>query len=258
MKRSLTGAVLERAPGPRYWESLALAEIAPRDPLPRASVLARWRREAPESARFTLLAPRDAWSSKQGAFREEKALAAGTRYVVEAADALAADAIVVATGKDVTPGARDRERLAKWIERLAEGGKRKVVWFPGGLWDVEDAAVAARAIGAICGFDPLESTAPPGEIAYARVRAIGARSRLGEGLLASIAETVQAAAAATTYVAIEAPDGPRRAKRLAQLLGTAAPGAPLSDDGDGDGDEDEDADEDDASDLDDLDDDDAE
>jgi hypothetical protein len=140
MPTHLVGAVLPRAPGPRYFESLGFVEIAPRRPLPRPSVLSRWRTAAPEQARFTLLAPTETWKGSTGAFRDDPKSAEGARWIAQSADALGADAIVLATGADMTPGPRDRERLALWAERLRDRGKRTVVWCPGGLWDLDDAA----------------------------------------------------------------------------------------------------------------------
>jgi hypothetical protein len=213
----LFGAVLVRAAGPRYWESLRFAEVAPRDPLPRPSTLGKWRRSAPEQARVTLLAPAGAWKAALGPSTDRAATEAA-RWIRQAAAAIAADAVVLATGKDLSPGPRDRERLARLVERLAGRGGCRVVWVPGGLWDREDAAQAAAAIGAICGFDPLEDAAPAGELAYGRVRAIGARARLGEGLLRSIADVVASATAGATWIAFESADGMRKARRATEML----------------------------------------
>jgi uncharacterized protein YecE (DUF72 family) len=217
MSEHLIGAVLERAPGPRYFESLRFAEIAPRGPLPRPSVLSKWKSAAPEGARFTLLAPAQSWRSESGPFREDPAKAEGAEWIARAHDALGADAIVLATGRDLTPGPADRERLARWAARLGARGRR-VVWQPGGVWDVEEAAIFAAKIGVVCAFDPLEGAAPAGDVAYARVRAIGARARLGEGLLSSIVDAIADAPASTVYLAIEADDAIKKARRAAAML----------------------------------------
>lgn len=255
MSEHLIGAVLERAPGPKYFESLRFAEIAPRGPLPRTSVLTRWREAAPEQARFTLLAPPDTWKSAAGPFRDDPSKAEGADWLARAHDALAADAIVLATGRDLTPGPRDRERLERWVARLGARGRR-IIWQPGGVWDTEEAASFAQKMGIVCAFDPLEGPAPAGEIAYARVRAIGARARLGEGLMSSIVDAITDAPAATVYLAIDADDAVKKARRaLALLEETEAEGGgavlrrtggvavDLGDEDEDEDDEDEDADE---------------
>ena len=232
----LVGAVFPRVPGARYWSSLGIAELAPRRPLPRPAVLGRWRRAAPEGARLTLLAPTETWKGPAGALREDPGSSEGVRWLMAAADALAADALVLSTGAEITPGPRDRERLARFVGRLARG-RRPVVWLAGGLWEPEAAAEAARGFGAVAGFDPLEAQAPPGSLAYARVHAIGAHARLGEGTLARIAETLLAATAETSYVVLDAGEGPRRARRLAEMLASGEiprPGAIELDAGDDD------------------------
>ncbi|UJR81779.1 hypothetical protein [Sandaracinus amylolyticus] len=218
MSEHLIGAVVERSPGPRYFESLRFAEIAPRRPLPKASVFAKWRAGAPEQARFTLRPPPETWRGTAGPFRDAPNKSEGAQWMARAHDALAADAIVLVTGTDLTPGPRDRERLATWAGHLAGGGKRRIVWQPGGLWDIDEAATFANSLGVVCAFDPLESPAPTGEIAYARVRAIGARSRLGEGLLSAIVESIAASDAATIYLAIESELGFKKARRVSELL----------------------------------------
>ena len=79
-------------------------------------------------------------------------------------------------------------------------------------------------------IDPLEP--PPGKRAdvYARVRAIGVRSRLGDGLLSKIAENLLTLGAEEAFVAIEAGDATKRGRRLIELLqGAVADAADIDD-----------------------------
>lgn len=217
MSELFIGAVLERAPSNRYYELLRFTEIAPRHPLPRPKVFSGFRSAAPSEAHFTLLAPPDTWKHTSGPFREDPRQSAGAEWLARTHDALAADAIVLVTGPTLSPSARDREHFVRWATWLKDTNRRRVVWQPGGVWDFEDAADFARKIGVVCAFDPLEEEPPPGEIAYARVRAIGTRSRLGEGLLTSILDTMTEADADTVYLAIEADDAIKKARRAVQL-----------------------------------------
>src|SRR6185295_14032077 len=101
--------------------------------------------------------------------------------------------LVLPTPHDLTPGQRDRDLLAAYVEKANEWrGATKLVWSPTGLWEPDVAAVFAAKLGVICAFDPLESAAPPGELAYARLLAVGNRSRFGESVLADLVDLVMA------------------------------------------------------------------
>jgi len=106
MSTHLVGATLERAPGPRYFQTLRFAEIAPRRPLPRPSVFTKWRAGAPEGARVTLHVPTETWKGTAGAFRDDPKGHDGAKWITASADGLRADAIVLVTGRELTPGPR--------------------------------------------------------------------------------------------------------------------------------------------------------
>jgi hypothetical protein len=140
-------------------------------------------------------------------------LDAGVDWLTRVSDILSAFAIVLATGAELSTGARDRDLLASFVERLKPTG-RTIVIAPRGLWEPEHAIPFAAQLGALYGFDPLEHEAPEGEIIYARVRPMGARPRLTDGHLAQIAERITNADATTAYVAIESDQCIRETKRL--------------------------------------------
>jgi hypothetical protein len=154
------------------------------------------------------------------------------------ADILGAIAIVLHTGAELTPGARDRGLLADFVERLKPSG-RMIVVDPRGLWEHEEAASFATSIGAVYAFDALENDAPAGDLIYARVRPMGARPRLTEGYIMMIAERLVSAAEA--YVSIDSENPLRDLKRLSAALA----GLELAPDEDEEEEDDEDEDEDD-------------
>jgi uncharacterized protein YecE (DUF72 family) len=125
-----------------FLESDLLAQRPP----PTAKALRAWRKALPEGGGFSLLA------SISGFTDEEATLA------VDAALALAAEAVVFQTGPDVVPSVRDRQRLARWFseqvpaERL---GGAAPVWEPRGLWKPDEAANLAEELGAVLALDPL-------------------------------------------------------------------------------------------------------
>lgn len=212
------GAVLDRAPGPKYLEALGFAEIAPAEPLPKASTVARWREQLPDGFVTSFVVPAPARRSARGAFRFDDAMRAALDWARESADALGARFVVVPTGRELTTGQRDRDLLAAWIEAFAAPEGRRVVWHPSGLWDPELALPFARKLDVTLAFDPLESEPPAGDaLLYGRLRAIGARSRFNETLLFHIVDALSESGADEAFVAIESPRSFKEASRLAQL-----------------------------------------
>ncbi len=215
------GATLDRLPGYKYQKALHFAELAFRGPRPRPATLARSRREAPAAMRFALVAPRDTLLDPQGSMRIEN-LRDGVEWLTRAADALEAVAIVLPTGREVTPGQRDRDRLRAFVDALGRPTGRAIVWAPAGLWEREPAELFARKLGVVLAFDPLEDDAPEGAIGYARVQAAGTRSRISTGMLTTVAEKMLEADFGTSYVAIDSHTSFRDAKNLQALAAGAA------------------------------------
>lgn len=215
------GAQLDRFPGPKYVKSLHFAELSFREPLPRPATLARYRREAPESLRIALVAPKACVVAKEGPLRLES-LGDRVKWLNEAADALGAIAVVVQTGSDVSTGQRDRARLEAYFGALRKVAGRSLVWSPSGLWEDEEAARMAAKLGAVLAVDPLGNDVPEGPIAYARIRTMGTRSRLSTGLLMEAAEALEASGAGTAYVSVASATSFRDARSLASLIAGAA------------------------------------
>jgi uncharacterized protein YecE (DUF72 family) len=245
------GAQLERAPGPRYVARLQFAEIALRAPLPRAATLGRWRATLPEGFALALVAPKSSVVSAKGPLRFDDALETGFAWLCAAADALAAQFVVIPTPASLTTGQRDRDLLAAYVERLrAHAPGRTVVWSPTGLWEPDTAQEFAARLGIVCAFDPLETPAPSVPVAYARLEAIGGRQRFGDPVLRDLADILDASEAGDIYLAIASPQSFQQATRLAQITRELTPGddevlegeEALDDDEDADEDEDDDAD----------------
>jgi uncharacterized protein YecE (DUF72 family) len=211
------GAVIDRAPGPKYVESLPFAEIAPAEPLPRPSTLAKWRGAMPEGFVTSFVVPAAARRSARGAFRFDDAMKTAFEWARESAEVLSARFVVVPTGRELTTGQRDRDLLATWMEAFGAPDGREIVWHPSGLWDPEIAIPFAEKLGVILAFDPLETEAPDGPLVYARLRAIGLRSRFSETLLLEALDTVLSSGADEAFIAVESPRSFREASRLVAL-----------------------------------------
>lgn len=212
------GTVVPEPPGPKYQKALDFAEIAPAEPLPRVATIERWRPRIPEGFVTSFVVPASARRSDKGAFRFDDAMRAALDWTREAADRLGARFVVVPTGPELTTGQRDRDLLAAWAESLALPEGRELVWHPTGLWDREIAAPFARKLGVVLAFDPLESDPPEGErLVYARLRAMGMRSRFDETALLDILDALASSDADEAFVAIDSPRSFKEATRLAQL-----------------------------------------
>ncbi len=213
------GALLDRAPGPKYAGALDFAEIAPGEPLPKRATLERWREQIPaEGFATSFVVPPAARRSDRGALRFDDAMRSAFEWAREAADALGARFVVLPTGSELTTGQRDRDLLAAWIEAFALPQGRELVWHPTGLWDWELARPVADKLGCVLAFDPLETDPPAGDrLLYARLKAIGARSRFSETILLDLLDALQGSDADDAFVAIDSPRSFKEAARLAEL-----------------------------------------
>lgn len=217
MSRFYVGAVVDRVPSPRYFEGASHVELTLQG-TPRPATAAKLKAGMPAGATLAVQVPKPVIQGPRGALRnpDPSQLEAFARM----ATAIGARFIVLAAGVDLTPSARDREALADFAKRLKELGAPALAWQGGGPWDPSDAVAYAQKIGVIPAIDPLEEglVLEAAPAAYARVRAIGVHARLGDGTLARIAEAILGYGADDTFVAIDSPEGGRRAKRLAQIL----------------------------------------
>ncbi|MGF1469706.1 MAG: DUF72 domain-containing protein [Sandaracinaceae bacterium] len=216
MPRIHAGACLDRPPGSKYLEALAFAELALVEPLPRSGTLRRWAEALPDHLTLSVVLPRSARFGERGPLRPDAAMEEAVARAREAAAVLGARFVVLPTGGEITTGQRDRELLAAFAARFRDGPQ--LVWAPTGLWEPETALPFARRIGVLWGFDPLEADPPPGPVAYARLRAIGMRSRFSETTLVEVVDRLDAAEAEDVWVALESATSFREARRLAELV----------------------------------------
>jgi uncharacterized protein YecE (DUF72 family) len=224
----LAGSVLDRVPGPKYVAKLRFAELGLRAPLPRAPTLRRMRGELPEDFVLALRAPKSAVVSARGPLRFDAELEQGFEWLLAAREALGAKITLLPTPADLTPGQRDRDLLAALVARLPRAAERYWAWEPSGPWLPEDASAFAASLDLVLAFDPLLSPRPTGRVAYARLRALGARKSFSDTALEQVHEQLSLEPEAESFVAIDA----ERSFVPAQRLQTIAQGGALGESGD--------------------------
>jgi len=213
----LAGALLERPPGPKYTSKLRFAELALQSPLPKPGTLAKWRQKLPEGFELALRAPDPCWRSPAGPLRPSRELEAGLGWLSEAAEALQAALIVVATGPSVTTGARDRERLREYFGRIPRAEGRLVVWRPAGLWEPETVQTMASVLSVVGGFDAIDDPAPTADVVYTSLLAEGFRRSFSHALLLDVLDKLQSSGASRAFVTVESGQSFREAGLLQAL-----------------------------------------
>ncbi len=213
----LAGALLERPPGRKYLSELRFAELAPQPPLPKPDTLKRWRAELPSGFELALRVPDSCWKPSADPLVGGAERDSGIEWLNAAADALDARAVVVSTGPEVTTGARDRERLRRFFERIPPKEGRLRVWRASGLWEPEAIAGFSRALDVVGAVDPVDQAVPPANVVYAHLLAEGLRRSFSHALLAETLDAIQASGAERAYVSIASPQSFREASLLQSL-----------------------------------------
>jgi uncharacterized protein YecE (DUF72 family) len=230
------GALLDRAPGRKYVGSLRFAELALRNPLPRTNTLSSMRKALPAELVIALRAPRHAVVSARGPLRDSPELTAGLAWLTEAADALQARAVIFSTPSELTPGARSRDLLRAYVEKLPRVPERHYVWAAQGAWEPEEAQALCRELGILRAFDPLETAASPGDAVYATLRAMGHRAGFTYASLADAVSRTLVHAPKEAFLSVDAERSFEIAKRLkglaAESLGEQLPAGIAADGGD--------------------------
>jgi hypothetical protein len=217
---------------PEYQKSFDFLEVPCEPAPPTPKHLARLRREAKAGFEFGLVAGKTL--TELGTGSPDAALIEATRA---ASDALGARWLLLRTPASAGPSSRTRTKLARLVEALS-GAAQGLAWEPRGMWTDEELVAVASDLGLTLVRDLAEQDAPPAEVVYTRLLALGRNTRLGSGAIERVTERL--AEAEEAFIVIEA-DGARGvAKRLRASLGEAQADAAFDDDDD-DEEDDEDA-----------------
>jgi uncharacterized protein YecE (DUF72 family) len=185
--------------------------------VPALATLRRWRKQVPPHFDFSVVGGAALSRVKPGAALDRDVTAANA-----AVAALQARCLVVRTVPDVTPGAVWRERLGALFARFPRDATN-IVWEPSGLWEIDDAAVAAKKWGVVLAVDAARDPVPSGPVAYARLRALGETRSFGESALERIVRKIGARRDA--FVVLETDGALAECKSLRRVAQRAKAGA---------------------------------
>jgi uncharacterized protein YecE (DUF72 family) len=180
----------------RYAERYDLLEVRlDPGPLPKPSTLRAWRKKVPPSFVFSVVVPRAV-----GELRPSIELDAGLGQVAAMALELEARCILIPSPPSVTPTDANKKRLSALVDRIPHDAVT-LAWEPHGVWETEDAARLAHKLGIVLVVDPAREPAPPGPIAYFRIRGLGESARLSPAAIERVARELRDRREA--YVVIE-------------------------------------------------------
>ena len=186
MARHHLGLPLLRGTLERYAERYDLLEVHfDAGPVPKPNTLRGWRKKVPPAFVFSVVMPRVVSELKPCA-----ELDAALTQANAAALALEARCVLIPTPPSVTPTEANRKRLAALVERIPHDAVT-IGWEPHGVWEVEEAAKLAHKLGVVLVVDPAKEAAPPGPIAYFRLRGLGETSRLSPAALERVADELR-------------------------------------------------------------------
>lgn len=216
------GCVVDRVPEPDEANPPRFLELRLRTPLPRVGTLRRARAEAaadaPASAGavntvLALRAPAECVVSSAGPLVSTPELERSLTWLHHAAEALGASLIVLTTPLEVTPGARSRDLLRAYADRLPRPPGRVWVWSPRGPWDPETLYEVGASLDWVCAFDPLHAPRPPGPVGYGQLLGLGVETRLSTPALERALAAMEPERG-SAYLAVEGPHAGRHASLL--------------------------------------------
>jgi uncharacterized protein YecE (DUF72 family) len=192
-----------------YAKRFDLLEVRAEAAGPNVASLRRWRKAVPPHFEFCVVA-----GPELSKVKESPALDRELEVAVETIAALQARCFLLPTPVEVTPSSVWRERMARLLERLPRDATF-IVWEPRGVWEHEDAVVAAKKWGIVVSTDATREVVPPGPVAYVRLRAIGETHSYGESALTRIVKAIGPRRDA--YVVLETASAMTEAKTLRRV-----------------------------------------
>jgi len=174
-----------------------------------ATTMRKWRKGVPPHFEFCVVV-----GPNVAKLKASPALEAELESAKAAIDALQARCVLIRTPADVTPSTLWRDRMSKLLDRLPRDATR-VVWEPRGVWEIDDAALAAKKWDIVLAVDPSRDPVPAGPVAYGRLRALGETRSYGASALERV--VVAIGPRRDAYVVFETDKALVEAKTLRRL-----------------------------------------
>ncbi|MCA9584945.1 MAG: DUF72 domain-containing protein [Myxococcales bacterium] len=197
---------------------VAVPEAADLRFAPTPATLRRWRKAAPPTFEFCVIA-----GPNVARLRPGDALEAELEVTLAQLTTLESRAVLLRTPIDVTPGPVWRDRMQRMLDRLPRD-VTSVIWEPRGVWQAEEAAEQAKRWGVVLAVDPLREEVPDGPVAYVRLRELGATRSYGLSQLDRVAQAI-GQDRRDAYVVIETSGALKECKTLRRLVRESKGGA---------------------------------
>ncbi|MFO0676445.1 MAG: DUF72 domain-containing protein [Polyangiaceae bacterium] len=203
-------------PATKYLKEFLFVEVQETHlTVPGPGTIRRWRREAPPSFEFALLAPREIG---QESFRLGKVIESAIDNLDETKKELAATTIVFTSPPDFAETRPNKAAVKEFLTAI-RGRYDRVVWEPPPSWNPDDIAPAVEGAGALCARDPLRHGTSKGKVAYYRLPGpAGHKSRYEDPSIDKLAELAKAAGHDAAHFIFSNVDMFADAKRLRKLL----------------------------------------
>jgi hypothetical protein len=167
----------------KYAAKFDVVELRPNpSAMPKPSTLRAFRRAVNPSFTFSVVLP-----PVVGSLAMTPAMDAALEGALSVATTLEARVIVLSTTTDVRPTTQTITRLRAVVERLPRPGT-VLAWEPQGLWERKDVVSLSKTLGLLPVFDAGQTLVASGPLVYTRLRALGGQRKLGQHVVARLAD----------------------------------------------------------------------
>lgn len=199
-------------PPTKYFKEFTFAEVA--DCTPGSGTVRRWRREAPKTFGFSILAPKEIAAD---GFRPGEAQNVALDAMVQLTKELDARIVVINVPEDTANNRGNKSSLKDLLERAREVLPRVVV--SANHWSDDDLLKIAADAKVHAAFDPLKHGKAKGAFAYYRLPGpAGYKSRYEDPVIDELGGIVGEMAHEEAYVIFANVDMAQDAKRLMKLM----------------------------------------
>jgi uncharacterized protein YecE (DUF72 family) len=203
-------------PATRYLKEFLFVEVQDTHvAVPGTGTIRRWRREAPPTFAFALLAPREVG---QESFRLGKVVENAMESLLEIKRELAATTIVFTCPADFAETRPNKAAVKEFLTAM-RGTYDRIVWEPPPSWNPDEVTSAVESTGAICARDPLRHGMSTSKTAYYRLPGpAGHKSRYEDHSIDKLGELAAAAKHDEAFYIFTNVDQFADAKRLRKVL----------------------------------------